>query len=588
MMSQISKLQEKIIFNRKWIWCVIIGCLFTPMLLAQTILPPIVTLRDIAKMPRQAKGEIVKFDEHTTLFIPEGYKIPATGAITLAVHFHGADWFAMEEHARRGALNPLLIYWGFEGSSNYEKPFKDGKLFGQLIKKTEDRLKTHVADVEISSFSAGFGAVREILKSPEYVKLIKTIVLADSCVASFAVLGGGKDRKPDAEQMAPFINYARLAADGRKNFVMSFCQMGRPFYASPSDTARAIVAGVDGELKTVRKNAILAANYTMQYPLLFHYDKAGLHVWGYGGRDVKAHMAQARAVADFYAALEHPLPAEAVPVAYTRDRDEATTRPRNPIPPARRNVPGKHFILPSRHQVYVPDYFKPDLTTQTCFVVFFHGAAWCSEQNLYDSRKNAVLVSISEGRMENYVKWGEQLLPLLREVQKRLADDGVTSKPIGPLCIASFSGGYGAIKSILSEPEYTPLISDVVLADSLYPSRAEGDKNAVDPDAMEPILKCARRAAEGKVGFWFSHLYPPEAAYRDNTSTLAAAYLIDKLGLPKYHAAGYTSRGSQIMYRAERGRLHIFGYGGMTTQDHFEHFYALSDLLRRTSLPSAP
>jgi len=558
------------------------------------ITPPVVTLRDIAHMPHLAKGEKVQLAEHATLFVPEGYDVPASGEIFLSVHFHGVDWFPMEEHHRRNATNPLLIYGGMEGSSKYQKPFEDKNLFSNLLKDVENYFKTHgapqtsrVTSVEISSFSAGYGAVREILKSPEYVNMIKTLILADSCYASFATPGGGADRKPLPEQMEPFISFARLAADGKKDFVMTFSQLVTKDYASTSDTARALVAGVDGEFKNIPPDSILSANHYLKYPLLYRYDKGGLHVWGYGGDDPGAHMAQARATADFYQALKSPASIVLPVTMVLKDGKQVAGIPRNPIAPPRRNVPGKRFSLGTARQLFVPDFFKPEVTTQTRVVVFFLGAPWCSEQNFYDARKNGVLVSINEAKSAAFSEWGKLFPALLKQVQKTLADADITSKPLGGVCISSFSGGYTAVREILSKPEYEPLISDVVLADSLYPPRLPDNKNAINPTAMEPFVRYARRAMKGECSFWFSHLYPPEEPYRDNTTTLAAGYLIDTLGLERHPASGTNSRGAQLLYRVDSGNLHILGYAGMTTQDHFEHFYALSDLLRQTSLPDA-
>jgi hypothetical protein len=104
---------------------------------------------------------------------------------------------------------------------------------------------------------------------------------------------------------------------------------------------------------------------------------------------------------------------------------------------------------------------------------------------------------------------------------------------------------------------------------------------------MAPFLDYARRAANGQCVFLYSHLYPPEEQHRGNTTTLTASYLIDELDVPRREAATRNSRGEQLLYRADRNGFHVFGYAGMTTQDHFEHFYAASDLLKLTSLDDA-
>ncbi|MGI8906126.1 MAG: hypothetical protein ACR2IE_06515 [Candidatus Sumerlaeaceae bacterium] len=52
-------------------------------------------------------------------------------------------------------------------------------------------------------------------------------------------------------------------------------------------------------------------------------------------------------------------------------------------------------------------------------------------------------------------------------------------------------------------------------------------------------------------------------------------------------ASGHNSRGAKLLYRADRNGFHVLGYSGMTTQDHFEHFYAIGDLWKLTSLTHA-
>jgi hypothetical protein len=47
-----------------------------------------------------------------------------------------------------------------------------------------------------------------------------------------------------------------------------------------------------------------------------------------------------------------------------------------------------------------------------------------------------------------------------------------------------------------------------VLLDSLYAPRVGEKKDQRDPDAMAPFLEFAGRAADGKVTFVFTHLYP--------------------------------------------------------------------------------
>jgi len=273
---------------------------------------------------------------------------------------------------------------------------------------------------------------------------------------------------------------------------------------------------------------------------------------------------------------------------FKSDKDKVKKSQQNqPIPPPKRDVPGKRFTL-SIGQLYIPDFFDPALTEKTEAIIFFHGAAWCSEQTFYDGGKNAVLVSISSKDYSELFVDPNNFSKLIEETTKTLANEGITSKPIGKICLTSFSGGYVAVREILKHKEFQNLITDVVLADSLYAPRLEGKPNTIDPEAMKPFLEYAQRAASGECTFIFSQLYPPKKKHRTNTTTLTAAYLIKKIGAERtYPKSAYSSRKAKILYRVDKGNFHILGYSGMTTQDHFEHFYGLSDLYKETSLANA-
>lgn len=258
------------------------------------------------------------------------------------------------------------------------------------------------------------------------------------------------------------------------------------------------------------------------------------------------------------------------------------------IPPPKKQLPGNHIQLTSG-TLYIADFFDPSLSDKTDIVFFFHGASWCSEQNFYDARKNAILISISLKDYQQAFKDPDALGMIIDEALISLKRENVTQKPLGRICLSSFSGGYSAVREILRQDRYIPLISDVLLADSLYfPKIKDGNgKEVPDPEAMAPFLKYAKMASEKKIfSFWFTHLFPPEEKYRDNSTTIAASYLIDHLGAKRVPANEKNTRGAKQLYRADLGNFHVIGYAGMVTQDHFEHFYSIVDLFKEISFVS--
>ncbi|MGV3613949.1 MAG: hypothetical protein ACO1SV_01320 [Fimbriimonas sp.] len=265
------------------------------------------TPRPIAP-PAQIPGEIVEVadrDVRFTLYFPSGY-IPPNGPETLTVHFHGAPWFAIEEHRRRDLAGPLIAFSNGEGSSRYRAPFLDRDRLGRWVSLVEAALRRRggegrVDRVNISSFSAGYGAVREIVKEARYRALVHRIVLADSMYAGWEPLyPGAKTRRPARLDIEPWAEFARLAAAGKKEFVLTHSQVPTDTYANSVACAR-WVCGMVGQRPTV-----LAPSGDRRYPLLTRCDVGGFHVWGYGGADAGAHVVHARRIADVWRALDHP------------------------------------------------------------------------------------------------------------------------------------------------------------------------------------------------------------------------------------------------------------------------------------------
>jgi len=215
--------------------------------------PPAVPPRPIAP-GEPLPGEIVSIDLETSgtisLHIPKGYKAPKDGLVEITMHFHGASWFIFQEHARRGNGDPVVALELGEGSSAYRIPFEDRDRFRRLLAAVAEVLvargapnETTIARVNITSFSAGYGAVRELVKSPEYVSLIQRIVLADSSYGSLdeAALAEGR-RVVAREHVEVWAPFARLAMQGEKTFLLTTSDIETPAYASTVEVARALVA----------------------------------------------------------------------------------------------------------------------------------------------------------------------------------------------------------------------------------------------------------------------------------------------------------------------------------------------------------
>jgi hypothetical protein len=265
-----------------------------------------------------------------------------------------------------------------------------------------------------------------------------------------------------------------------------------------------------------------------------------------------------------------------------------SSRPGGEItPPPRRDVAGTRATLPVG-ELFVPDFAGAE--GKLDLVIWFHGAAWCAEQVFYDAHKNAAILVVNAATWKAGFADADAAAfdTLIAVVEKSL------HRPVGRICLTSFSGGYTAVRDLLRHAAVIERISDVVLLDSLYAPRIGDKQDRLDPAAMEPFVAFARRAAPAAAAdhadkqFFFTQLYPPLEEHRGNTTTLAASYLIDAVGAERKVASGKNSRGTQtLLYRADKHNFHVLGYAGMSNQDHFEHFYSAADVLKLTSLAPA-
>ncbi|QDU72509.1 hypothetical protein [Mucisphaera calidilacus] len=233
-----------------------------------------------------------------TLFIPASLSVNDDD-IDVLVHFHGAP-ATVNSNAAYAGVDAVVINVTYSGfSSAYSGPFgSDTTLFGDLLDGALDRLNDQpgfaaVTDwdrVGVSSFSAGYGAVREILKQPNYFSRIDGLLLADSLYASFT---SSTDPTPRASQMAPFKAYAQAAATGSKTMIVSHSQVQTYTYANTAETADALMDHVGATPVSTQQQGLGTLDF---------YRKAQqgqFEVWGATGSDGDAHLEHLRYMAEW-------------------------------------------------------------------------------------------------------------------------------------------------------------------------------------------------------------------------------------------------------------------------------------------------
>ncbi|HLW66696.1 MAG TPA: hypothetical protein VKS79_15385 [Gemmataceae bacterium] len=241
-----------------------------------------------AAPPAPPKGQRIALTDGQ-LFIPEGFRA-GDKSFNLYLHLHGAANVTEANFARSGHSGVLVTVVIPGLSSVYAKHFQDGKSFPRILdeaqaKLTEQKLvdKPAFARVIVSSFSADYGGVREMLKDGSIFNRIDVLMLADTIYASYA--GDPAQHHVNAEQMAGFLKFAKLAAEGKKWMILSHCDLQPDGYASTGETADYLIA----ELKGKREKA------AVEWPaerlkLQSQFRSKQLEIYGFTGATGADHM----------------------------------------------------------------------------------------------------------------------------------------------------------------------------------------------------------------------------------------------------------------------------------------------------------
>jgi len=201
-----------------------------------------------AQLPTATGRSFTLTDTAWKLFIPDGYIPRASPVADVLVHLHG-DPQTVWNNAKYAQLNTIVLTANYGAlSSAYQTPFASNpNLLANILSEalTKVRQQSDFADtlqwdkLGVSSFSAGYAGLREILKNATYYSEIDGIVMEDSLYASYT---SASDLTPLDSQMADFRSFALAAKNGTKRFTMSHSQVATSGYCNTVATADDILA----------------------------------------------------------------------------------------------------------------------------------------------------------------------------------------------------------------------------------------------------------------------------------------------------------------------------------------------------------
>lgn len=256
-------------------------------------------------------GTEIDLGDGATLFIPAGYQ-PTDGRVNVALHLHGAAT-AVEPAIEETGWSAVLIVFNRSGlSSAYAKPFSDPLLFPRLldqaIKALGDRYPGQPLKVDkvlVSSFSAGFGGVREILKTPASFDRIDALVLADSLYCGYQ--GDPATKTLDPDLMSVFERFAREAAAGRKRLLVTHSAQVPEGYASTTETADSLINATGAAVES--KDVDWGGDWRQTRRAV----KGRFEVLGFAGAEAADHLRHLRRIGALWKHIPDPFGEKAKP-----------------------------------------------------------------------------------------------------------------------------------------------------------------------------------------------------------------------------------------------------------------------------------
>lgn len=197
----------------------------------------------------------------------------------LVVHLHGGEG-ARRVVAAAGLGVVLVAVDAGVGSRAYAETFYGPEPLEEILAGVDAALApAQLGHLVISSWSAGYGGVREILK--QHPTAPSGVVLLDSVHTSF----GPDGESLVTEGLAPFVNLADRALHDGAVVVLTHSAISPPGYASTTEVADHLLEQIGGR----RRYGGLVPRHGVE--LKTRYDEGSFHLRGYTGTDKGAHCA---------------------------------------------------------------------------------------------------------------------------------------------------------------------------------------------------------------------------------------------------------------------------------------------------------
>jgi hypothetical protein len=271
-----------------------VGLFLAAALVAQTQQNPSPMVEHTREHPRLEKtappGQRTAL-EFGTLFVPE--KVKARRQVRLLMFFHGGDWLPELAVSRQPNMAVITVQAG-AGSSSYEKLFTDPARLPQLIAEAETRSGLKCSEIELGGWSAGCGALRQLLKDPPSYERISRVLCIDGVHTGYVNdKPGPEESQIETDNLQIWLRFGRDAIAGKKHLIVTHSEIFPGTFASTTETADYLLHQWSLAPHPVVKWG------PMKTQILSEVKSGGLLVVGFAGNSAPDHVDQLHSLPDF-------------------------------------------------------------------------------------------------------------------------------------------------------------------------------------------------------------------------------------------------------------------------------------------------
>ncbi len=226
------------------------------------------------------------------LFLPERLAVKPGRTVPLLVVFHAGTW--VPEVAAAAVGTAVIGVQITAGSGGYAAAVADPGRFPALLEEAERKAGVRLRPVTLAGWSAGCGAVRELLRQPASLSRVERVVAIDGIHTDYV---GGRpgplESRLETEKLEPWLALAREAVAGRKRLLILHTEIFPGTFASTTETADWLIRELG-----LRRRAV--ARWGPMGTALLSDTRAGrLRIRGYAGNSAPDHVDLLHALPDW-------------------------------------------------------------------------------------------------------------------------------------------------------------------------------------------------------------------------------------------------------------------------------------------------